>query len=104
MKLSRIETHPVAIVAAAATFAKCKEVRTSSTQFSGDISTSWFHARIPHSFENLPVLDETDVLGLFSEALTADVKTILSDETGFVCADTARSSALAELAWTRVPD
>jgi len=33
------------------------------------------------------VLDETNVLALFPEALTADVQAILADQTGFVGAD-----------------
>jgi len=35
------------------------------------------------------VLDEADVLALLSEALSADVHAILSDETGSVVADSA---------------
>jgi hypothetical protein len=34
-------------------------------------------------------LDKSNVRGLLSEALSADVQSILADETGFVCADTA---------------
>jgi hypothetical protein len=34
-------------------------------------------------------LDKSNVCCLFSEALTADVETIFSDETGFVGADAA---------------
>lgn len=34
-------------------------------------------------------LDEADVLALLTEALTADVQTILADQTGLVRADTA---------------
>jgi hypothetical protein len=34
-------------------------------------------------------LDESNIRGLLSEALTADVQTILSDQTSFVGADTA---------------
>lgn len=34
-------------------------------------------------------LDETNVLALFSEALTADVQAVLADETGSVGADAA---------------
>ena len=34
-------------------------------------------------------LVETDVLGLLTEALTAQVEVVLSDETGLVLADTA---------------
>ena len=34
-------------------------------------------------------LDETNVLALFPEALTADVQAILADQTGFVGADAA---------------
>lgn len=35
-------------------------------------------------------LDESNVCGLLSEALTADVEAILADKTGLVGADTAR--------------
>lgn len=38
---------------------------------------------------DLSVLDETDVLALLSEALTADVQAVLSDETSLVSADSA---------------
>ena len=34
-------------------------------------------------------LDESNVGSFFAEALTADVESVLSDEAGFVCADTA---------------
>lgn len=34
-------------------------------------------------------LDESNIGSLLTEALTADVQTILADETGLVCADTA---------------
>jgi hypothetical protein len=39
--------------------------------------------------DRLSVLVETDVLGLLTEALTAQVEVVLSDETGLVLADTA---------------
>jgi len=42
------------------------------------------------------VLDETNVLALFPEALTADVQAILADQTGFVGADAASAGALPE--------
>lgn len=34
-------------------------------------------------------LDESNVGGLLTEALTADVQAIFADQTGFVCADAA---------------
>jgi hypothetical protein len=34
-------------------------------------------------------LDKSNVRGLLSEALSADVQSILADETSLVCADTA---------------
>lgn len=34
-------------------------------------------------------LDEADILGLLTEALTADVETVFADETGTVSADAA---------------
>lgn len=44
---------------------------------------------LPPRYLHLSVLNETDILTLLAEALTADVETVFSDETGFVCADTA---------------
>ena len=38
-------------------------------------------------------LDETDSSRLFTEALTAEVKTVLADETGLVSAETAEKKA-----------
>jgi hypothetical protein len=45
----------------------------------------------------LPIayLDETDISGFLSEALTADVESIFADETGFVGADSAVGEMLA---------
>jgi hypothetical protein len=43
----------------------------------------------PYSVILKAYLDESDVCCLFSEALTADVETVLSDKTSLVCADTA---------------
>jgi hypothetical protein len=40
-------------------------------------------------------LDESDIRGLLSEALTADVQSILADQTSFVSADTAISQLSA---------
>jgi hypothetical protein len=37
-------------------------------------------------------LDESNIGGLLSEALTADVEAVLADETGLVGADAARIS------------
>ena len=39
--------------------------------------------------ESVPDLDETNVGRLFAEALTADVETVLADETSLVGANTA---------------
>jgi len=52
----------------------------------------------------LSVLVETDVLGLLTEALTAQVEVVLSDETGLVLADTAAARALAVVSGARVPN
>lgn len=41
-------------------------------------------------------LDKSNIGGLFTEALTADVKAVLSDETSLVCADAAVRSSSAE--------
>lgn len=40
-------------------------------------------------WRGISYLDETNVLALFPEALTADVKAVFADQTGFVCADAA---------------
>ena len=53
---------------------------------------------------NLPVLDEANVGGLLTEALTADVEAVLADETGLVGADAAAAGTLAVVARARVPD
>ena len=50
------------------------------------------------------MLDEANVGGLLTEALTADVEAVLADQTGAVGADAARASALAVLAGAGVPD
>ena len=44
-------------------------------------------------------LDETNVLALFPEALTADVQAILADQTGFVGADAAVRERKYTSAW-----
>ena len=46
------------------------------------------YSALAHLLE-LMYLDESDVGGLLAEALTADVKTVLADETGLVGADAA---------------
>lgn len=52
-------------------------------------------------------LDEANVLRLLAEALTADVKAVLPDKTGLVCADTAVaegvSSAVRPLSCQHLP-
>jgi len=48
----------------------------------------------------LTVLDESNISGLFSEALTADVEAVFADETGLVGADTALSRSLAVSSWS----
>jgi len=58
------------------------------------------HANIGH----LSVLVETNVLGLLTEALTAEVEVVLADQTGLVLANTAAASALAVGSGARVPD
>jgi len=42
------------------------------------------------------VLDETNILALLAEALTADVQAILADQTGGMGADSAGAGAFAE--------
>lgn len=51
----------------------------------------------------LLVLDETNVLCVELEALTAKVEAVLSDETVVVTAYTARPRAWTIVLWTRVP-
>jgi len=53
---------------------------------------------------HLSLLDESNVMSPLPEALSADVETILADQTSLVGADAARSAALAVCAWTRVPN
>lgn len=50
------------------------------------------------------MLDKANVGRLLTEALTADVKAVLADETGLVCADSAGTRALAVSSRARVPD
>lgn len=50
------------------------------------------------------MLDKSNIRGLLSEALTADVETVLADETSFMGADTARTGALAVGSGPRVPN
>merc|ERR1712108_108608 len=45
----------------------------------------------------LSVLGETDLVGTLTEALTADVDTVLADQTSLVLADSAAAGALAVL-------
>jgi hypothetical protein len=45
-------------------------------------------------------LDKSDVSGLLAEALAADVETVFSNKTSFVCADSAgRMLAIAQCIW-----
>ena len=55
-------------------------------------------------FARLAVLGETNIGGLLTEALTADVHAVLADQTGAVGADTAFAGALAVLAGPAVPN
>jgi len=52
----------------------------------------------------LPVLDKTDSSRLFTETLTAKVKSILADETGLVGAEPALTATLSEFARAREPN
>lgn len=52
----------------------------------------------------LSVLDEANILGLLTEALTAEVQIIFADQTSLVLADAAAARALAVVAGARVPD
>lgn len=49
-------------------------------------------------------LNEPNILALLPKALSADVQAVLSDQTRSMCADAAAAGALAEGAWSRVPD
>jgi hypothetical protein len=42
-------------------------------------------------------LDKSNVLGLFSEALSADVKTVFADETGLVCANATIKKSMVRI-------
>lgn len=50
------------------------------------------------------MLDEANVGGLLTEALTADVEAVLADQTGLVGADAALTGALAVATGAGVPD
>jgi len=50
------------------------------------------------------VLDESDICSFLTEALTADIESILADEAGFVGADPAGAGSFAVGARSRVPD
>jgi hypothetical protein len=51
--------------------------------------------KVRGSYISHAYLDESNVGGFFSEALTADVETVLSDETSLVSADSAEGQRLA---------
>jgi len=50
------------------------------------------------------VLNESNILTLLPEALTADIEPVLADQAGLVGADAALASTLAVVARARVPD
>lgn len=52
----------------------------------------------------LTVLVETNVRGSLSEALTADVQAVLSDQTRVGSADSALSRALTVVSWVGEPN
>lgn len=52
----------------------------------------------------LTVLVETNVLGLLSEALTAHVQTVLSDQTRVSAANSALSRTLTVVSWVGEPN
>lgn len=54
--------------------------------------------------DRLSVLVEANVLGLLTEALTAEVEVVLADKTSLVLADAAAARALAVASGARVPD
>lgn len=56
----------------------------------------WFY-RVFDWGKHLAVLDEANVVGLLAEALTADVKAVLADQTGTVSADAAVMLAEVQL-------
>jgi hypothetical protein len=45
----------------------------------------------------MPYLDETNVGGLFTEALAADVESVLADETGAMSADAAVNPSASDV-------
>jgi hypothetical protein len=58
-------------------------------------ATAIIRPRIPGGEGGKVYLDESNVRGLLSEALTADVQSIFADQTSFVSADTAISQLSA---------
>jgi len=52
----------------------------------------------------LTVLGETDVVSSFSETLTTDVKTVLSDQTSVGRTDTTLTRTFTESSWVGEPN
>lgn len=52
----------------------------------------------------LSVLVETDIVSLFSETLTTDVQTVLSDQTRVRATDTTLAGAFTVVSWVGIPD
>lgn len=61
----------------------------------GDVSLLVFHLRNRVYCRRYSYLDKANVGRLLTEALTADVKAVLADETGLVCADSAIENHVA---------
>src|SRR5512144_898259 len=67
------------------------------------------HSKINHrdvgiiKKKDLIKLIEANIIGVFSEALTANVQAIFADQTMTVRAGTAASGALAVFTWMRIP-
>ena len=57
-----------------------------------------------YGIHSLTVLDEANVLGILTEALTAQIQAILADETSAVGTDTAFTGTLAKVARMRIKD
>lgn len=62
---------------------------------------NWFNT---NNILRLSVLVETDVVSLFSETLTTDVQTVLSDQTRVRATDTTLAGAFTVVSWVGIPD
>jgi len=76
-------------------------------KFSTSVLRFLHHSSLPPSLHIRTILsglDESNIRGLFSEALTADVESVFSDETGLMGADSASARAFSVATGAGEPD